>query len=211
MNQNAINYRSSENDDNSSRAIGGLGIVFYDGTPQTQFRVFSDLIERISPDAISDDLLKNCDCRALFNHNSSNILGRNTAGTLQLTRTNAGIEYEIDLPNTELGNTVLEAIKRGDISGSSFAFMPTKTEWSREVIDGKECDVVTITEITRLSDIGPVTYPAYEGTTSNNRSKDSEIYAEYQTRCETEKTALLKRQQMRADGQLIINKIAIKK
>jgi len=52
-------------------------------------------------------------------------------------------------------------LNRGDLTGSSFSFIPQAVEWSKE----GDLEVRTIKDV-RLLDVGPVTYPAYDGATS---------------------------------------------
>jgi HK97 family phage prohead protease len=143
--------------------ICGYAAVFYDGTPDTQYQLYDDLVERIMPTAF-DRACREDDCRALFNHNSDFILGRCVAGTLRLAVDGKGLRYEIQVPDTQWGKDVTASIKRGDVSDSSFAFQPRKQTW----VKGKP----TVREINdcQLYDVGPVTYPAYAGTTTGVRS-----------------------------------------
>jgi hypothetical protein len=58
----------------------------------------------------------------LSKHESANLLGRFSTGTLQVSADDHGLHYEIDLPDTTLGTDVAELLRRGDISGSSLGF-----------------------------------------------------------------------------------------
>lgn len=100
------------------------------------------------------------DARALFNHDEAAVLARNP-GTLTLEVDERGLKYRFDAPNTTAGNDLLEMLRRGDISQSSFAFTISDEEWSKR--DGKPYR--TITKIKRLYDVSPVTFPAYNDTT----------------------------------------------
>ncbi len=148
------------------KRIVGLGAVFYDGTPGTEFKLFDDLVERILPGAF-DDVLGD-DVRGLFNHDPNQVLGRRTADTLGLTVTDQGLQYSITPGDTQVGRDVLEHIKRRDVQGSSFSFT---MEGGEAVF--REVDQLTIREIVkigRLFDVGPVTFPAYDATTTGLRS-----------------------------------------
>lgn len=107
------------------------------------------------------------DVRALFNHDPSLVLGRQSAGTLKLGTDSQGLEFDIDLPNTTLGNDMRELVGRGDIDGASFAFLPGADEWTRSE-DGRSVQVHT--SVSRLLDVSPVTYPAYQGASAMLRS-----------------------------------------
>jgi len=155
------------NADTDTPCISGYAAVFYrSDDPGSEFALGADIVERIMPgafDAISAD-----DVRALFNHDSNHVLGRSTSGTLKLTVDDKGLRYDIDLPNTQLARDLRESISRGDISGSSFAF--TIPEGGQEYRDEGE-QVVREVRAVKLYDVGPVTYPSYEASTSHARSE----------------------------------------
>lgn len=126
------------------------------------------------------EALKDGDVRALFNHDPNIVLGRSTAGTLVLTEDDIGLRYEITPPDTQTVRDIIESIKRGDISQSSFAFSMQgdgNDEW-QELPDDKA--VRTIKKVSRLFDISPVTYPAYSDTESGVRSAE-EVFKEYRS------------------------------
>lgn len=107
------------------------------------------------------------DVRALFNHDPDVILGRNKSGTLTLTADKTGVHYEVEYNSNDPDHVrVMEKVKRGDVSQSSFAFTVADDEWSKR--DG--ADFRTITKIRRWFDVSPVTYPAYQDTTVAARS-----------------------------------------
>ena len=145
----------------------GYASVFYDGTPKTEFRLWEDFVERIMPGAFDKTLKAKDDVRALFNHDPSLILGRTTAGTVGLEIDKRGLRYSIELGSTTVAEDVVEHVRRGDISGSSFGFEVT------DVVHRME-DKVDIREIAgvKLFDIGPVTFPAYEATDVSVRADE---------------------------------------
>jgi HK97 family phage prohead protease len=111
--------------------------------------------ETISPNAF-DDVLEN-DTRAYFNHDPNFILGRVKSGTLRLKTTEKGLQYELDVPNTQAGRDLLVSMERGDVSQSSFAFTIADDSW-QSTPDG---EVRTINKVARLYDVSPVSLPAY--------------------------------------------------
>lgn len=151
--------------DGEKRKIIGYGAVFYDGSRGTEYWLWDDMVERIMPGAF-DRALREDDVRGLFNHDSNMVLGRTSAGTMRLSSDATGLRYEIDPGDTQVGRDVLQHVSRGDVSGSSFSFIPTKTTW-------RENDDILVREIeeVKLYDVGPVTFPAYEGTTADSRSR----------------------------------------
>lgn len=109
-----------------------------------------------------DDVLRNpdTDVRALINHDANLLLGRQSSGTLRVSTDSEGLDFEVDLPNTTYANDLREVMARGDLNGASFAFMPDEDRWDRAP-DGKQ--LRTHTSVSRLIDVSPVTFPAYEG------------------------------------------------
>ena len=160
--------------------IRGVAAVYYDqNDPGTEYRLWSDLVERIRPGAF-DRAVREDDVRGLFNHNENQILGRTKAGTMRLSATPAGLLYEIDPPDTQAGRDVVESLRRGDVDGSSFMFVPNKITWEEQrQADGSILTVRWIDEV-MLYDCGPVTFPAYEATEAGIRAKgcDDTIRAE---------------------------------
>ena len=100
------------------------------------------------------------DVRALFNHDSNHVLGRNGT-TLKLSVDDIGLRYEIDTPDTQTGRDLVVLMERGDIDQSSFGFTVDEDEWEEDD-DGRV--IRTITKIKRLFDVSPVTYAAYPDT-----------------------------------------------
>lgn len=172
-----------------SRADGGKMIVGYAavyhraGEAGTEYRLGPDIVEHIAPGAF--DLTQ--DVRGLFNHDPSLLLGRTKSGTLRLSTDQRGLRYEIDIPDTTTGRDVAESIKRGDITGSSFAFTPTESKWMRDEQRG-----VDIREIRKvdLFDVGPVVFPAYEASTTGLRSEGCEDAAKSRDAWRSEKEAV---------------------
>lgn len=140
--------------------ISGYAAVFYDPKdPGTQYDAgpFRERIARGAFDAVLGD-----DVVALFNHNQDVILGRSSAGTLRLQVDKVGLRYTIDA-DTIVGRPIAEAVARGDVRGSSFAFDFGDVEEDK---DG----VRTVKSFARLYDVGPVVFPAYEATSANARA-----------------------------------------
>jgi HK97 family phage prohead protease len=173
--------------DGHARTITGYAAVFYDGTARTEYLLYDDLVERIMPTAF-DRAVKECDVRALFNHNPDHLLGRSTAGTLRLAVDRVGLAYEISCENPPcVTQDVLASIARGDLTGSSFSF---STRPNGKVVWVEEGDrlIREIHAVDTLYDVGPVTYPAYEATTAGVRSawdsddETRERYAAWRTR-----------------------------
>lgn len=111
--------------------------------------------EKILPGAFKDSIATD-DIRSVWNHNPDYVLGRNKAGTLELSEDDIGLAVIIDPPDTQWANDFLTTIDRGDVSQMSFMFTPLTDRW--EKIDGDE---VRIIEKVKLWEVSPVTFPAY--------------------------------------------------
>ena len=120
--------------------------------------------ERINKGAFKSSLEKD-DIRALWNHDANYVLGRNKAGTLELTETNKGLRVRIHPPDTQWARDLTESIRRGDVTQMSFGFVVEKETWS---VEGKE-DIRTLEKV-KLYDVSPVTIPAYIDTDVGVRS-----------------------------------------
>lgn len=146
--------------------IIGYGAVF-----NTKSELLWGFREIIMPGAFDNVL--NDDVRGLFNHDPNFILGRSTAGTLSLSVDEHGLKYDITSPDTPtIRDLVIAPLKRGDITQSSFAFQVARNgdDWY-ENDDGVV--IREIHKISRLYDVSPVTYPAYQAASSTTRSFDA--------------------------------------
>jgi hypothetical protein len=144
-------------------SIVGYAAVFWDGSPETEYRLWDDYVERILPGAFDRALKEQDDVRGLFNHNANMVLGRTASGTMELSIDERGLKYNIDPPDTQLGRDIQVSLERKDITGSSFAFVITDQTFREETIDKNTLYIREITGV-QLFDVGPVTFPAYTGT-----------------------------------------------
>jgi HK97 family phage prohead protease len=157
--------------DGDKNTLTGYAARFYDPSDAgTEFQLYPDVVERIHPGAF-ERAIREDDVIGLFNHDSSIVLGRTTSGTMTLSADSRGLKYVIQLPDTRAADDVRTVIERGDVNGSSFAFLPTDggVEWSQETRDGVQISVRNIHAV-QLFDAGPVTSPAYGATTVDARS-----------------------------------------
>lgn len=163
----AVSIRMDGMGEGERPIMRGHAAVF--NSPSETMRAGDSLFrEVILPGAFSDALAKS-DCRALFNHNPDNILGRSSAGTLRMLEDETGLAIEIDPPDTMCSRDLQVSMQRGDIREMSFGFSVAKggDKWARNE-DGTYTR--TISAIDRLYDVSPVTYPAYPETDCALRS-----------------------------------------
>ncbi|MCE7997049.1 MAG: HK97 family phage prohead protease [Roseivirga sp.] len=127
-----------------------------------------------------DDVLDD-DVRCLFNHNPNYILARSVKGkgTLTLTIDKKGLKYRYETPDRSYAKDLADAIDKGDVSQSSFAFRASETVWI-ERGEGEK-DLRQLKKAERLYDVSPVTYAAYNDTTVAKRSFDSREEEETET------------------------------
>lgn len=124
--------------------------------------------EMIARGAFADAIAGKDDVRCLWQHDSLFPLGRNLAGTLTLTDDSRGLRYLCTMPNSQYARDAYEAIKRGDVSQSSFGFSPVEDRWF--FAENPSEDLCTRVKV-RLWDVSPVTYPAYENTEVSARDR----------------------------------------
>jgi uncharacterized protein len=178
--------------------IKGVASVFYNSAdPSTEYWLWSDMVERIMPSAFDRALKEKHDVRGLFNHDPTMILGRTAAGTLALSIVSEGLAYEIPYDEKDVDHQrVASKLDRGDVTGSSFAFVATRTTWVEEKKESGEYLYIRQVEDLDLYDVGPVTYPAYTGTTAGRsvanhrlsvhgfrRGSEIDYAAEYRALC----------------------------
>lgn len=154
--------RAEQAADEPTRIIGYGSVFNCRSEPLWGFR------EIIKPGAF-DDVLGD-DVRGLFNHDPNYILGRSSANTLTLAVDERGLQYTILAPDTQtIRDLVIAPMKRGDISQSSFAFRvaPDGERWFE---DEEGIVIREVSKFSRLFDVSPVTYPAYQEADSGVRS-----------------------------------------
>ena len=185
-----LQLREPQEGQTESREIEGRPIVFgvrsVNLTPWSSTRKVYEVLE---PGCISRELLQKSDVVLNLNHNSDvvNVLGRYRNNperdTLKLEMRGDGIDCRCELPKTNNANDTLELIKRGDITGMSFAFSDdyedtengVSYERTNDVEDGKEVWLRHVKRINGLYDVSIVTHPAYEQTSVATREASDAI------------------------------------
>lgn len=155
-------FETREDGDNLS--IEGYFAVF-----NSNYEIAPGMSESIAPGAFSKTL--SGDIRALINHDTTLVLGRTKANTLQLREDNHGLWGHIDVnPNDSDAMNLYERVKRGDVDQCSFGF-----DILSEETDFRDDGSVhwTIKEV-ELYEVSPCTFPAYEETNINARAKERE-------------------------------------
>ncbi|MBS4750328.1 HK97 family phage prohead protease [Carnobacteriaceae bacterium zg-ZUI78] len=172
----------TRDDEHGQKVLSGYFMKYDDET-----KICQGLYEKIDKQAVEKSLRSN-DIRALFNHDSSIVLGRTTNGTLTLTSDDVGLRGDILINEDDpIAMGIYARIKRGDISGCSFGFFPLDIE-SIKREDGTYLDIIKDMD---LLEVSPCTFPAYPQTEISARQQD--LQAGIQKRLDIRKTQLKER------------------
>ncbi|MBQ9083640.1 MAG: HK97 family phage prohead protease [Clostridia bacterium] len=125
--------------------------------------------ETIAPGAFADCLASGDDVKALWNHNADIVLGCTGNRTVLLSETASGLfgSIEINRNDSDAMNAYARILRR-DVSGCSFGFDAEFEDW----FDENGIYHTRITRVTKLYEISPCTFPAYESTTIAARSRE---------------------------------------
>ena len=169
LERRSYNFEVRAEETENGHIITGRPIVY---NSRTDLGWYDEIIE---PGALNSTDLT--DVRFLVNHDTSMIpLARsrkNTANsTMQLMTDNEGlsIRVNLDIENNSDAKSLYSAVTRGDISGMSFMFGVDSDEW-----EDLESDHPTrhIRDISTVVEVSAVTFPAYEATDIQARSKEA--------------------------------------
>lgn len=106
------------------------------------------------------------DVRLLYNHDLGKVPLARTPRTMSLNVDDRGLTFEASLPETAGAKEVYEAVKRGDLSGMSFAFTVPEGGDSYDA----STNTRTIRQIAKVYECSVVPYPAYPATSIEARS-----------------------------------------
>lgn len=149
--------------------ITGRPIVY---NSRTDIGYFDEIIEGGALD--KTDLT---DVRFLVNHDTNRIpLARsrrnNGNSTMQLSVNEFGMDIRVtlDTENNSEARSLYSAVQRGDITGMSFMFGVDDEEWENLDSDHPTRRIKSISTVVEVS---AVTFPAYDSTEINARSKEA--------------------------------------
>lgn len=148
-------------EDGDALAIEGYFAVF-----NSNYEIAPGMSESVAPGAFASSI--SGDIRALVNHDTTLVLGRTKAGTLQLREDTHGLWGHIDVnPKDADAMNLYERVKRGDVDQCSFGF-----DIRSEDTDINEDGSVhwTITDV-ELYEVSCCTFPAYSETSISARSE----------------------------------------
>ena len=138
--------------------VEGLAALF-----NTVADIGGQFYEQITPRAFRKTL-KESDQVALWNHNSDLVLGRKSAGTLDLEEDERGLAFSLHMsPEITAQRDAWLHVQRGDVKGASFGFEVLEEDWDRKT------KTRTIKQV-RLHEISLTAFPAYAETEATARS-----------------------------------------
>lgn len=169
LEQRSYSFEVRAEETEQGNIITGRPIVY---NSRTDLGWFDEIIE---PGALNNTDLT--DVRFLVNHDISKIpLARsrrnNGNSTMQLTVDNEGLSIRVtlDTENNSEARALYSAVQRGDISGMSFMFGIRDEEW--EDLDSDH-PIRHIKDISTVVEVSAVTFPAYDATEIDARSKEA--------------------------------------
>lgn len=157
-------FKIETREDGEIPIIEGYFSVF-----NTNYDMGFGMSESVAPGAFTKSLSN--DVRALINHDTTLVLGRTSAHTLELREDSHGLWGKITInPKDSAAMDLYERVKRGDVNQCSFGFNIVSEE-----TDFREDGSVhwTITEAD-LHEVSVCTFPAYEDTAVSARAHDLE-------------------------------------
>jgi HK97 family phage prohead protease len=152
-----------------TREDDGLHISGYFAVFNSNYEIAPGMSESIAPGAFDNTLAG--DVRALINHDTTLVLGRTKAHTLDLRQDEHGLWGDITInPNDGDAMNLYERVKRGDVDQCSFGF-----EIVNEETDFRDDGSIhwTIREV-NLFEVSACTFPAYEETNISARAAEKE-------------------------------------
>ena len=158
----ATQFRAAETD--GEKYIEGYFSVF-----GPNYELWPGATESIDVHAFDGAL--NDDIRALIDHETRLVLGRNKSGTLELKVDSRGLWGRIKLNQSDTdAMNLYSRVERGDVDQCSFGFdiLEEETEWRD---DGS---VHWTIKKVKLYEVSCVTFPAYKDTSISARKQDFE-------------------------------------
>ena len=151
-------------EDGDTPHITGYFAVF-----NSVYEIGPGMTESVAPGAFSKAIAGG-DIRALVNHDTTLVLGRTKAGTLELREDSRGLWGDITInPNDRDAMNLYERVKRGDVDQCSFGFGEPFTEDTEVNDDGSVH--WTLKEV-NLHEVSACTFPAYKDTNISARAKE---------------------------------------
>lgn len=133
----------------------------------SEYELWPGAVEKVAPGAFSKTLGN--DIRALVNHDTTLVLGRCKAGTLELKEDSHGLYGRIKINQDDTDAMNLYArVQRGDVDQCSFGFCIREEDFILN--DDGSCE--WILKDVDLYEVSVCTFPAYESTAVAAREKN---------------------------------------
>ena len=160
----SVETKFETREDGDKLHIAGYFAVF-----NSVYEIGPGMTESVAPGAFSKALAGG-DIRALVNHDTTLVLGRTKAGTLELREDSRGLWGDITInPNDQDAMNLYERVKRGDVDQCSFGFGEPFSEDTEVRDDGSVH--WTLTEVS-LHEVSACTFPAYKETNISARAAE---------------------------------------
>lgn len=159
---NTLDLRS--NQDTNKKNISGYINKF---NTRSQYMGF---FEEVAQGAFDKTLSDSHNIYAMYNHDSSKILGSTRGENLKLYTDEIGLKFELDInENISYARDLYELVSNNDINGCSFGFRVNDDSWTRteEGLDLRIIKEVELVEVT----ITP--FPAYLDSEASCRSYEN--------------------------------------
>ena len=157
----AIPQEFKTREDGDELIIEGYFAVF-----NSNYDIGYGMSESIAPGAFTKTI--SGDIRALVNHDTTLVLGRTKAKTLELQEDERGLWGRIRInPNDTAAMDLYNRVKRGDVDGCSFGFDIVEEE--TEFLENGDVHW-TIKKVLPLYEVSACTFPAYEDTNVSART-----------------------------------------
>ncbi|MEG1166157.1 MAG: HK97 family phage prohead protease [Oscillospiraceae bacterium] len=161
----SFSHKFETREDNGDIFIEGYFNVF-----NSEYEIWPGATEVVKPGAFTECVSQ--DVRALINHDTTLVLGRTKAGTLELREDTRGLWgcIKINREDSDAMN-LYSRVQRGDVDQCSFGFDIEKESY----IDlGNGNCRWEIEKVNPLFEVSVCTFPAYEETSVSARKKDLE-------------------------------------
>ena len=151
---------------NGTLKVAGTAIVF--NKPADSGMGWFEVVD---PGAVDRTLRERPDIRLLRDHDTSKLLARTKADTLQLTKDEQGLHFTATMQPTDLANDTWQNLRAGNLDGCSFGFICNDEAWDT-MPDGTPLRRLLDVTLIELSICG---FPFYTATTAEARARAAQM------------------------------------
>lgn len=141
-------------------SIEGIAVNYASLSPKGNLPGFR---EQIAPGAFA---VGNAPVSLLVDHDSSKVLGKTTAGNLQLNDSDRCLSFRCTPPDTSYARDLIQNVRAGLQNECSFGFICDDEDWDKDP-DDRNSAIRTIKRA-RLLEISCVQFPVYDRTSVNS-------------------------------------------